>query len=505
MTGLRKLGSVSALAFLMTTTATLADVTAQQVWTDWQDYITDYGYTLTGSESTSGDTLTVSDTIMRMELPEGEGTVEMQVGDIHLRNLGDGRVSVDFAETMPMTANMTPKAGAAVQLGLSYLLDDFEMIVSGDATQMAYTYSADAVTFRLDRFTADGETVTINKAEATMADLDGLSTMTTGNIRNMTQRLSAQSMAYDVDMVLPEAEGGAFKVSGGLNTLTFAGEGSYPNAFDTTDLSKMLAAGFAFTGDFAYADGQSAVKITEPGEKTIDMTSQSATGRLSVAMDADGLRYAGGSTGGKTTALSSDFPLPIEVAFNAFDFALAMPSTPGDEARDAALRVGLSDLTMSEMLWGLFDPTGKLPRDPATLLVDVSSKVKLFADIFNPEAMKGFTGPVGEPESLTINALRLDVAGAELTGSGDFTFDKTDTSSFPGTPAPEGSVDLKLTGANALIDNLIEIGLLPADKAMGARMMMGLFAVPGDGEDTLKSKIEVNDQGHVLANGQRLK
>jgi len=29
--------------------------------------------------------------------------------------------------------------------------------------------------------------------------------------------------------------------------------------------------------------------------------------------------------------------------------------------------------------------------------------------------------------------------------------------------------------------------------------------VPGDGPDTLKSKIEVNAQGHVLANGQRLK
>ena len=36
------------------------------------------------------------------------------------------------------------------------------------------------------------------------------------------------------------------------------------------------------------------------------------------------------------------------------------------------------------------------------------------------------------------------------------------------------------------------------------RMMMGLFAVP-TGEDTLTSVIEVNDQGHVLANGQRLK
>jgi hypothetical protein len=34
--------------------------------------------------------------------------------------------------------------------------------------------------------------------------------------------------------------------------------------------------------------------------------------------------------------------------------------------------------------------------------------------------------------------------------------------------------------------------------------MMGLFARPGEGPDSLVSKIEVNAQGHVLANGQRI-
>ncbi len=40
---------------------------------------------------------------------------------------------------------------------------------------------------------------------------------------------------------------------------------------------------------------------------------------------------------------------------------------------------------------------------------------------------------------------------------------------------------------------------------MGARMMMGLFAQPGDGPDTLVSTIEVKEDGSVLANGQRIK
>jgi len=36
-------------------------------------------------------------------------------------------------------------------------------------------------------------------------------------------------------------------------------------------------------------------------------------------------------------------------------------------------------------------------------------------------------------------------------------------------------------------------------------MMMGLFARPGEAEDELISTIEVNAEGQVLANGQRIK
>jgi hypothetical protein len=54
------------------------------------------------------------------------------------------------------------------------------------------------------------------------------------------------------------------------------------------------------------------------------------------------------------------------------------------------------------------------------------------------------------------------------------------------------------------MDTLVNMGLLPQEQAMGARMMMGLFARPGDGPDTLTSTIEVKEDGSVLANGQRI-
>jgi hypothetical protein len=40
---------------------------------------------------------------------------------------------------------------------------------------------------------------------------------------------------------------------------------------------------------------------------------------------------------------------------------------------------------------------------------------------------------------------------------------------------------------------------------MGARMMMGVFTVAGPSEDELNSRLEVNEDGHVFANGQRLR
>jgi hypothetical protein len=186
-------------------------------------------------------------------------------------------------------------------------------------------------------------------------------------------------------------------------------------------------------------------------------------------------------------------------------FRLAMPLSKSDAIQGVELALKLGDFTMADMLWGLFDPTGQLPRDPATIELDLTGQVKLTQDLMDEKAMAklGDAAP-GELHAATINTLTVRAAGAELTGNGAFTFDNTDLVSFDGLPRPQGSVNLKLVGGNTLLDKLVAMGFVPEDQAMGARMMMGLLAVP-EGEDTLTSVIEVNEQGHLLANGQRLK
>ena len=57
---------------------------------------------------------------------------------------------------------------------------------------------------------------------------------------------------------------------------------------------------------------------------------------------------------------------------------------------------------------------------------------------------------------------------------------------------------------NGLIDNLAAAGLVSNDDVMGARMMMGMVARPGEGGgDSLVSEVELTPGGGLIVNGMQ--
>ena len=510
MQEITRFASLPALIIALSAPAAYADLKAADVWADWKSYMESTGYEITASEATSGGTLTVSDLSMSIDVSDDTDQVKVDIvmDELVFSENGDGSVSIGLPDTTGFDVETIGSDGEDVKVRIDVAQTAPAMTASGDPGDMVHDYSADSVTMRMGTLNVDGIIITeeIAKFVVTMNDMDYQAKTAVGDLRSIVQDMSVGAIDYDVFFEDPEGEG-TFKLKGGMQGVAFAGAGELPLDTDTQDLNAMLNDGFTFDGTFSASGGNYDMTFNSPeGNGTINSTSTG--GELRVAMDPGGIAYDVLQTGLSMNMLLPDVPLPI--SFSAAQSAVNMliPVQKSDQEQDFALAVAMQDFAMSDMIWGLFDPAGQLPRDPATLVVDLSGKAKVLFDFLDPEqanALESTGVAPGELNALTLNKLELDAVGARLTGAGDFTFDNGDLVTFDGMPRPQGGVDLTLVGGNGLIDKLVGMGLLPEDQAMGARMMMGLFAVPGEGEDTLNSRIEVNEEGQVLANGQRLR
>lgn len=504
MTSCRRLAGTTALATFMMAQSALADVTPQQVWDDFKGYLEGYGYTVDGTETTSGDTLTVSDIKMTVPLPEQDGTVLMSIPEMVFAADG-GAVDVSWPEEMPIDLDVTAD-GEKVEVGLLYRTVGGDMTVSGDIDDTKWDFAASSLAISLNKLVVDGEEISRENArgEIAMTGVTSNSQMATGDLRNIVQEMTAEQLSYDIAAQEPGNDQNNMLLKGSMSGLTYSGSGALPKEIDPEDPAAIFRAGFDVSGSFAYEAGESQFNFVDRSESmAFQSSSQGGDGR--VALNAQSWAYDYSVRGLDVQVAGSDIPFPVSVKAQEFGGGLTMPVSKTEEPQDAALSVKLSDFEMNDMIWQIFDPGAQLPRDPATISVDLTGKVRMLFDIFDPEQaeMMDNADMPAELHELTLNDLMVKAVGVVLTGSGAFTFDNSDLETFGGMPRPQGEVNAELTGGNALIDRLIAMGLLPEEDAMGFRMMMSMFTV-AKGDDVLSSTLEVNEQGHVLANGQRI-
>lgn len=495
------------LAGSLFATPSFADITGAEVWADWKAYMEGFGYGVSATEATSGDTLTVTDLSMTAVIPEEDGSVTITFGSMTFTDQSDGTVSVGLPESMPITFEAT-NDGSGLASG-TVLLTQTEptMTVSGSAESAVCSYAAKTATMTLSDLVAEGEPIPAEMMsfEFTATDLANITRMTLGDLRSYEQTMTIGALSYDFSFDAPDDgnESGVFR--GGATGLTSSSTMSIPSDMDPNDMNAMIDAGFAVEGDFKSQGGNSTFEVSSPDGDLSGSTSSDGA-EFGFAMGPDGLAYNVAQNGLSIDTQVPDFPFPVsaEIARSALNFR--MPLQASDEPQDFAFGFAFEDFTVADVIWNLFDPAVQLPRDPATIAIDLTGAAKLLADIMDPEVAEnmGANEVPGELDSLNVNDITISAAGANAKAQGAYNFDNSDLETFDGFPRPEGALDVRIEGANGLIDTLVSMGLLPEDQAMGARMMMGLFAVP-QGDDVLTSKIEVNSEGHVLANGQRLR
>lgn len=516
----------SAVALMAFAMPALADVTPDEVWQTWLDYYQASGYTVTeGSRDLAGETLTLKDVKLALDA-EGAATA-IAITQITLQATGDGKVRTVYEGDMIVTSSSEGNEdvdGFAMQATIK--MPGNETVSSGSKEDMTHVMTLPSMTATLDNIEAEGEDMPAMTASV-------VATNTTATMHSVT----GSNAKYDTTMSLEKAEfmlnadgetEGKMALSGVLNDIEANGEviGFAHMAEAQTNLAAALNKGLVMNGALKAGQWDIAFDFDAPASAEDGTPAQAAKGNASLAgidltfaMSKDGLGYQVNSDKTKMELTTSELPMPISYSMDGSSFDVQFPVSQSDTPAPFKLSYSIDGLAFGDAIWDLFDPTKQLPRDPASLDLDVTGTLKVLKDLLDPavmdasaemndeaiadgEDMAEYTPeptPI-EPVEVTINQFAVSAVGAKLSASG--TLKPSEDGSME---TPVGTINARYEGVNGLLDKLGAMGLVPQDQLGGIRMMMAMFARPGDGEDVLTTDLEFKDDGSVFANGQQVK
>ena len=611
MPRLTQLYKASVIATFLTANTALADVTALQVWDDWQALIQHAGGELDFDQSISDGILTINNLNVTVNTGKIDALTMVGLGSLVLQDQDNGTVMVLLPTDAPIVLRRDKDLITLMQSH-----KDLSLIVSGTPKDLTYRYKASALSLKLTELAIAGQNVEA-AANITLNAIDGTTHSRNADLREMLQDLAIGAVSFKLDFAAADADD---RVSAQATLTDFQGsfDLAIPENMETGSLQEVLEAGFKAKGEAGYSDISAQFSMTQKGEAStaslsskrggVDMwfgrgegnflemsqhilfgptaasvdidtadnrkkgqlalaiaqlgagytisfpgsygqgryedmsfpealdagltiklgfeyddidgaflandggetytgTGRSASAGIDLFLDRDAFRYTAGTDTTKMTMTTTQAPV------GAFGFSVSrilsdwiIPLKVTTKPAAFSVHERMTDLSISDNLWAMFDPDGLLPREPLSYIIDVTGMGNWRVDPFGESFQdKTHDGPKVELHSLRLNDLLLSGAGVNLTGTGAFSFDNDDLETFDGLPAPTGRLDLKLAGVNKMLDALIELRLLRKDQAIVARMGLGMFTVVGDGEDRLVSEIKITPDGRISANGKRLK
>lgn len=184
----------------------------------------------------------------------------------------------------------------------------------------------------------------------------------------------------------------------------------------------------------------------------------------------------------------ADAPFRGTLTVGAAEALYAMPMAPTGRPDEMAIRLLLRDIDAEDSLWARIDPEGLLPRDPASVTVDLTGRARVTERI---DHRRPGAPPAYEIPELTVRQVSVQALGAALEATGELQFLQ------PGG-RPLGEVEVGLTGVEALVDALGRAGLLTADMVMAAQAIMAVYLTPAAGEDAWTAEVRFTEQGPMV-------
>ncbi len=492
-----------AIVVLMSGSAHAA-LTADQVWQSWKDGAGLIGLNVTvATEANSAGTLTLNGVSIA---PQG-ATDPLTISALTLTENSDGTVTITPGDAIGL------QVGTAEDGGNAKLVHDGLVLTAreGENGGIAYDYKANKLDVTYD-FTVPGYSYDESQpaqpgkeqGNVSVEGLTGTYSDTPGTNRVFGFALEAAKLAYNINSDSPSYETSS-KSHSESDATKLSVEFTLPTTIALADIHSAADFGTALQQGLAVklssSNGESRGTSSEKSSFfsfDMDMTAGAGVADLLFNKDVFSLTSKG-DNGMEINVTSADLPTPVKLTVANVEMNLLSPVMSGETAADYGAVLKLGQLTLNDESWGLFDPSAALKREPIDIALDLSGKAKVDWIAMAVADETGGQPVIPQPESLNINQLALKLAGAALDATGALTFDNA-----MGFPAPLGEVNVNLTGAEQLINGLIAIGVLQENDAMGVRMAMGAFMVPGSEPDSLTSKVEFKEGFSVFANGQQI-
>ncbi|AZV79869.1 DUF2125 domain-containing protein [Parasedimentitalea marina] len=499
----------------LTAAPALADITADDIWNSYQVIAETVGGELTATTTRDGNTVTFADAKLHLVFPGDEASLDVLYPTLSYTDNGDGTLSMDLegAQTYSFVLSGPEPETDRFSADMIITYSDAELVASGDPDDITFSYAMDGFDFEFQNIDLSG----LKDAEisenavftltGTGSAVNGTSRLSLGDLITLAGQSEISGMGYS--MTVENMQGAVTTTTASYGEMVSQSTITLPTGgMSFMNLAAALHQGLSLEGTGTYGSSKTQTSVMMNGEQVSSqtMTAGSSTSALSANAEAVQLT-AKGSNIGIDALINIGMALSIEAKIDQVTGDFRMPVSASDEQQNFTMAFGFTGLDLGDGIWSMFDPAEVLPRDPANVSVNLTGQTTLTQDLLNFVEMMALDNddiPL-ELNALTIKDFLISAAGASLSGTGDFAFNNDDLTSFDGMPAPSGSANLQLNGANGLIDRLIEMGLVQESDAMGVRMMMGMMAVPGEGDDSLKSEIEITEDGQITANGQRIK
>ncbi len=528
--------ATSTIALIAGAAPLFAEVTPSQVWENLTDYYNRIGYeVVVGQENDGGDTLTLGDVVIKS--PENEDYTTnilipkvtlQQTGDANVRTVFDGDITADFTSPMPDADDM--------EVSMVIAMPGNEMISSGTPEDLRHDFTYPTMTLSVNfGELAEGVEMPLN---ISLTDLAGTQTTKLTEGTESVYDMTAAKLTAEFAADQPPSEDGTpqdGRIEGSFDVTDMVMKGSMITPAGevdlTNDMTAALTAGLFTDGTFSSGPIAGSFHFSgqnpegQPEEASGSFSAENS--ELVMELSEKGFSYSGNSGRTEAEVNVSSLPFPITYAADSASGAMAIPVLQSDTPQPFKFAYELAGLTLSDEIWDLFDADQQLPRDPASLAIDLDGDLLVNDNLFDPDFGQTLTEQAdGEqadgddatgdaladgadgtdvqdmpfvPQTLRIAKLALDAVGvtADVTG-------ELDLSQNPQEPV--GTIEGNFTGVSGLIDKLIAMGAIPQEQAMGIRMMLAMFAKPvNDDPDNLRTELEFREGGSIFANGQQVK